>query len=528
MYPIFRRSRKIALLILATAMTAVPAAAQVKGSVPVSGGPGTITYIVQASNPTCFNIDHHQTIYTLWDFDYYDFSYVDGQGNIMPFPSYVRFFVQNAYGPYGGHTTCPKRQVTGTGDTLFEGSYGSAYAIAVPLNTSSSTGFTATYVPGVSGYINPKYEVVGVIYAPPGSLSNVSYANSTLTSSTTTVMATLTNSVTDTSSTTLGGIFAGLDGTLKTTQSSTVSQQNQGTTAVTVTYTKGKTLSANGPGPIPTGDYEGVNHDLDKIEVWLNPLLLFSEFNINGKNAFIWYGYAYSELDSSAPIDIVEVETGCLNGDYAADSGCQSELQLFQRSWAASENWPSGQGPGLSPTDLNDILKADPFGQCRWTSAIGSSTCPVPAPGFILLPPQYTVTPYSFQYTQAVPGEQPSPTQFMYGMTNSTTQSQQGLTTVAQTYGFENSFKGTSWLSDFQSTEGSSQTLTYAYQQNTQITSSSTSTATANIQEPGPACVGDPCNPTYPPSSTSYGTGIYFDIYQDNYFGTFLFVPTQY
>jgi len=529
MLTFFRRPYKIACLVLVTVGSVLSAAAQQHGSIPVTGGSGSVSYLYTATLRTCYQKSNPKVTHSYYTYYYNSFSYVASNGTIMPYPSYVTVNVQGMTNP-PVESTCPKRSVSGRGATLFEGGYGSAYAVAVAIASSSSLGFTATYYTGTSGYINPKYMVVGVIYSPPGSLSTVSYANSSLTSSTTSVMASLTNSSTTTSSSQVGGtfLFGYLEGTQKTTQSSTVTQQNQGTTAVTVTYTKSKSLTVAGPGPVPTGDYQGVNHDLDRIEVWLNPVLLFTEFTINGTNSFIWYGYGFSELDTVAPVHIVEVEVGCLNGDYAATSGCKSELALLQRPWAANENWPTGQGPGLTSTDLSNILKADPFGQCRFTTAIGSSTCPVPAPGFILLPPQYTVTPYSFQYNQAVPGEQPAPVTFTYSMTNATTTSQQGTTTVAQTYGFESSLKGTKYLSDFQQTVGSSQTLTYAYQQNSQITISSTSTAAANIQQPGPACVGSPCNPNYPPSSATYGTAIYFDIYQDNYFGTFLFVPTQY
>lgn len=45
-----------------------------------------------------------------------------------------------------------------------------------------STGLAATISPVVSGYLNPKYQIMGVTYAPPGgnSSSFVSYQNSTL------------------------------------------------------------------------------------------------------------------------------------------------------------------------------------------------------------------------------------------------------------------------------------------------------------------------------------------------------------
>src|SRR5579863_1586853 len=49
--------------------------------------------------------------------------------------------------------------------------------------------FTGTYAPSVAGYIDPKFVVVGVTYAPPGPSANtyVSYTNSALVGVTNTV-----------------------------------------------------------------------------------------------------------------------------------------------------------------------------------------------------------------------------------------------------------------------------------------------------------------------------------------------------
>ena len=72
------------------------------------------------------------------------------------------------------------------------------------------------------GYINPKYVVVAVVYAPPGSNSYVDYANSTLVSSTNTVTNTFIDSVDQTVTLTgPGGLFGFLGGTRTTTYSNT-------------------------------------------------------------------------------------------------------------------------------------------------------------------------------------------------------------------------------------------------------------------------------------------------------------------
>ena len=88
---------------------------------------------------------------------------------------------------------------------------------ASPTITLNGNGFTIVVTPGpgfvtatisVPGYINPKYLVVGVIYAPPGSHSFVTYSTTNFQSSATAIKDTFLNSVTKTIKvTTPGGLF---------------------------------------------------------------------------------------------------------------------------------------------------------------------------------------------------------------------------------------------------------------------------------------------------------------------------------
>ena len=280
--------------------------------------------------------------------------------------------------------------------------------------------------------------------------------------------------------------------------------------------------------PGPASDYIGLDHDYDLIEVWINPVMLFTVYNttIAGETKIGWWGYGSSALDPTAPIDIWSIPAGCLNGDFAQTlSACAAPLGAFQRTWAASENWPSGQGPGLTQTDLNNILAADPWGRCTPNDPVGSTACPTYSTGFLF--PNFSLSDQTeLPYVQPLPGGQPAPHSYSVSTTNAQTQGSSTTVTNSQTYGYEDAVARTGFLSAFSSTLSFSQTITTSYSYNATLSTTNTTTGTANIT--GPACVGNPCNPSYPPSPITFGTANAFDVFIDARFGTFAFLPAAY
>ena len=420
-------------------------------------------------------------------------------------------------------TFAPTKQGTFNGNGIF------IKSVANGINTSGEVVPNGTGGPPLTGYVNPKYVVVAVVYAPPGSNSFVDYTSSRLVSSTQNITATFIATTTVSSSVTSpGGLFGFLGGTRTTTTTNSLTQQAQDSSSVTASFTNTSSLQLFGPGTKnncgpEAGDFIGVDHNCDLIKVWINPVTLFTLVGPAGSNVQ-WNGYGYSELDPVAPIHIVDVLVGCLNGHLAAsDSRCAPALGEFQRTWAGNENWPSGQGPGLTATDFNNILAADPWGNCAANAPIGSSACPTfKTPGFVLVPPQFTISDQeNIPYHQGSAG-----TGYSVSTTLSNTQGQESKTTIAQTIGIEDAFTGTDFLKGFGAKFSVMQTLSVAYEVQNSTTVSNTFTGMANIA--GPACNGNPCNPPYPPSPQTYGEGTEFDIFVDNFFGTFAFVPSAY
>jgi len=389
-----------------------------------------------------------------------------------------------------------------------------------------------------NGYINPKYIVVDVIYAPPGgaqptsAYSYVSYLNSTTVGSTQQVVNTSTQSQTVTASTTAGATLFGFLGGSKQEQSSTtLTQTSQDTQSVTLTDTNTNILNVYAQGTDDECDavantYMGLDHDCDTIRVWLNPVVLFSIYG----NTVVWDGYGYDEADAIAPIHIDSVKVGCLNGALPKTSSVCEPLFSetsgsgdVTRSWAANENWPSGQGPGLTATDLANILAADTWGNCTPTSPIGSSACPTyTSPGFSLSPPHF----YLSDQTNVSFAQSGGETTYQVLTANSSMEGEATTTTKSQTYGYVDAFTGTAFLANIGTSVGFSQTFTTSNEVNDQTTKGNMAIGSAYIW--GPPCAGDPCSPSYPPASPYYGQGTSFDIFTDQLYGTFVFVPSDY
>jgi|SRR5579859_3756017 len=420
------------------------------------------------------------------------------------------------------------------GSTYSDWSQDAACRHVGPTITYNGSGFTLVIRPDVHGgltvtvtvpgYINPKYLVVGVTYAPPGPQSFVDYSKSTLVSNTSSISNSFTNGYTVTVGLT-SGIFGWISGNKSNTFSSSWSQTTNNSTSVTVS--KESQISLTVPGP--ADPYVGVDHDYDLIWVWLNPVV---PFTLTNNGVIQWNGYGYSTLDQPA-MDVIGVYVGCLNGAFS-QSYCDSQYQTpFARSWASVEDWPSGEGAGLtgagaacvpgSGSDVCNILDADPYGQCVGSSTVGASACPSPdATRFTLTLDQ------NINYTQPPPGGQPFTTQYTESYTTASSSQTTYTKTHSQTFGREQELKGTIGSIGFDLSIAVSRKMEWTHQSSNLFQTSNTSTAEASITGPPCNVVSNACSPSYPPNPLDYGSAISFDLYQDNIFGGFLFIPVTY
>jgi len=395
-----------------------------------------------------------------------------------------------------------------------------AVLVAGGINASGVLADAELYNGPFVGYVDPKFVVVGVTYAPPDPSSNtfVTYGNSTFIGTTNSVMNSFTSGKTFTVSLTRGfKIGKVLSGSVKDTYSTTSSQTTKNTSSVTVSFQTSTSEKTFG-----TGSYwTPVNNDYDTVWVWLNPVLIFS----TSGNIVTSNGYGLDELDEAA-MDIVGIQLGYLNGHFGS---MPPDIQTsINRTWAAGQIWGSGQGPALTSADLAQIAAADPFSVATYGSTEIGFSPPSPETPDSRFTMSTCTAQSSFDYVQAAPSQVPAIFTCTLAYTNMSTQAQDISSTYSQTYSVDVSFTGSEFLSNFSSDVTSASTLSWTIDSNSSVTTSNTSTA--SLSDQGPPCNNvvqgqGPCVPVY---DSGGNQPTQFFVYQDNMFGTFMFAPLHF
>jgi hypothetical protein len=222
----------------------------------------------------------------------------------------------------------------------------------------------------------PKYKVMAVVYAPPGSASSVTYGNSNLVGSTDTMSTTNSSSNTVSTSISAGGGIGPLSVEATYKFSDEWSTSSEYSDSIAVQTTTGNSISTMGP----ISSSLGVDHDNDIIYIWLNPVLTGS----SSGSVLNWTGLASNTCDPNNPMsltidqavngcdpnqypypDVVGIPVWCLKNPHSPVQGCAQWLEYTSRSWDRTI-WPVdptglSTGPGLTMRDYADILQADPF-----------------------------------------------------------------------------------------------------------------------------------------------------------------------
>jgi len=405
----------------------------------------------------------------------------------------------------------PAATLTGTGVTL---------TFTPSGTTGGSVGF-----PAVPGYVNLRYLVLGVSYAPPGNQSYVQYGDTNLLGTSTTFSSSVANNagVKVAVASTLGASFTlpdiggtlGVSDTTTNTFSASFTDEEDTSSSVAISSQSSWSVKVLGP----SSPYVGVDHDYDIVWVWLNPLLNFDAFTQSP--SVTWTGYSYDANDVPE-MDIVGVYLGWLNGHLVPSP---SELTPLARTWASGQVWPVGTSPSLlnstgtalDSTDAAAIAATDPFSNPSYTITVPST----PVGNRTSSDGRFTLTGNQvFNYEQPPLGGQPVTEQ--YAMTTTTTQTQ-GKTskyTFQLGYAWENKFTATIQKSSWSSDVTLSDSLTFTEQWSTLNTEQTGVTATASITGP-PCVVGSSttaCSPVYTGPAE-------YEAFQDNIYNTFVFYP---
>lgn len=365
----------------------------------------------------------------------------------------------------------------------------------------SGNGTSYTFAMNVSGagvdflFVNPKYVIVGVEYAPPGTSSTVTYADNSVSGNTTSMLSSFSNQSMQTFSTSVsGGKIPGFKVTETATTSNSYTEGTSSSSSVAISQTIGSSTGLQ-------GQTVALDHDWDYIFVWLNPIVRYTVGPTSTQVTWEGYGYDLNDTQAYPDMEVIGIPLGCLDGHFGWSSPhCENITPRLARTWAGKN--VDGTGPGLTSADLANIEKADPF-HTTYTLTF--------APG------SYTTTDGRFTAcnntgcSQTIDYEQGIHQTYYQGYSTTVTGSETASYIYSTTYSVESEFEAGAATVDFKADLKNSTTLTWTYEFTQATNHSNGQTATLSIVGPSSGYTGPP----------------EFVVYQDNLYGTFMFYPVN-
>jgi hypothetical protein len=416
------------------------------------------------------------------------------------------------------------------------GAFYITYRIACGNTAIFGANISGTYTgPTVTGYVNPKYLIMGVTYAPPGgnAQSFASYADTSFVGNTSMNTSSFSQNYSESVAISGGAGCSGTGGGVAAVSGGaciTGTWSNAWTltsnSAKTVTTSKQTSLTLKTPG-IPNV-YSPVNHDYDIVWLWLNPVVFLTTpqsntgCTVQAPCNIVWNGYGFDYNDPLHEIDVWPVYVGYLNGDFGPLD--PQDADAFSRSWVTTQTFAAGQGPGITSADYPNILNADPFAKNpAYVVTLQSGTSPLTTTdGRFTQAGVNGVAPQTIPYKQAPPNSTTGENE-MYQNTyvHTSTLGQGGSYTYMVGFGLEEKFGGSFFgigvAYDFK------QNFNFTWENTWQNTVTNTTTQVQTLSITGPPCPAPvaPCNPEFTEPHD-------FAAYEDNLYGTFMFWPNPY
>lgn len=339
---------------------------------------------------------------------------------------------------------------------------------------------------GDTAYLDMKWQVVAVDYAPPGAQSTVSYGTSAMRGTATNNSSTFSTSTTLTVSGDLGAnVFGIVEGGLTGSTTTQYSEQTGSNLMISLQTTTSNSDIVKGP----SSSSVGVDHDADVIWLWVNPL---SVEYLGANNTIAWGGYAWNAADDAEVMEVIPIYVGWLKNPSTMDPAVATRLR---------RTWDQTGLSGLTTADYAQILKADPF-------ANSSTYNPSTDSGhrFDL------VSGSTVPYVPATTGYQP----VTWTGSISTQQTSSQGKTASQSYmvGFTLDWSSKiDWVAEIAS--DIKLTNTYQWTNSWSSTINSQTGKTASYSITGPA------------STDNYTGPVSFQVWRDNIYGSFMFYPVQ-
>lgn len=230
--------------------------------------------------------------------------------------------------------------------------------IQIPVNVTTPL-FTAT----VTGFFNPFYQILSIVYTPPGDHSQSGFANTNSTGTSTSIGSDFASGSTVTYSAT-GGLIG--QGSLGVTFGVTADTGNS--QAYQVTY-------SSGTGSQLTSVSQDIDHSQDQFFLWLNPQITVNSSNTGGLRSVTSSTtagtYSVSTVNNQ-PMDIVNVNVAGLQNpsliplSVLLPQTVQPGVVLPGLASICANPLPPNQctqanACGCVPSDFTAILAADPL-----------------------------------------------------------------------------------------------------------------------------------------------------------------------
>ena len=412
-------------------------------------------------------------------------------GNAVEFASGSSLYVKACYPAYkisipsGSYATlpagCTNLNVTNTN----LGPFSATTSVPICPGYSGSVRMTFTGNLGTSGYVRPKYKIVGLYYAPPGARSSVAYSSGFQSGS-----GTMTSSMfgTDVSATSSGEFGVGVFGIFdaKTTQTFSYDWNQQQNSSTNISIMQNQSLGTTWPGPLSSS--VGVDHDYDTVAIWINPEVSLNVF-VNGIVQV--NGFAFDPRDPADNVDVVYLTLGQLKGTQTIKS---NTLASLARSWDTSLG-------AITSADFPNIASVDPFYK---NPAFNPQT---DTSGRYVFPDGID---QNISYEPEPPGAGSSATNYTSSYNSSQNVSTGGTTKYSTGFTIDGTLSLKLFASAFGEVKVSS-TFTWTDTWSKSVTSGTTQSANFTI---------------YRPLATDNYTGpINMQIWKDNVYGTFMFYP---
>jgi hypothetical protein len=327
-----------------------------------------------------------------------------------------------------------------------------------------------------------KFQILGVDYAPPGQHSSVNYNGSTMQGTSTTSANTWSSNIGYTVTLESGaGLFGLLSGSTTGTFSSSYTQETDTNSSIAVGTTTTSTDAVMGP----ASSAAGVDHDYDVVWVWLNPISSY----VVGPSEVRLTGYGFDAADDTKEMEVLPLYVYWLKTPSSIPAAVATRLA---RSWDTS-----GLG-GLNAADYAQILTADPYSNSAYNPSTDAGH------RFDLVGGQ------TFNYEPPPPGGQPITENFSIA-TQTTSSAGQGASTTNKT-GWSLKYQtSVSVIAKLSASFANSNSYTITDKWSSAINSATGKTASFSI--------------TGPTTADNYTGPTIMQVWRDNIYGSFMFVP---